>query len=80
MLNFVIKYEKKEMEGDIIKYTNALLINKGDDSHNACRAKLISLNKKTKKISAKSCSFSKLFDDLSYEYGFSNKTRIALLE
>lgn len=66
--DFVIKYEKKEILGDMINYTNALLINKGMNSHDACKANHISLNKKAKKITATNCSFTRLFDDLSYEY------------
>lgn len=78
--DFVIKYEKKEIQGDMINYTNALLINKGQNSHDACKANYISLNKKTKKITATSCSFTRLFDDLSNRYGFSDNTRFLFVK
>ena len=66
--DFVIKYEKKETQGDVIHYTNALLVKKGENGHEACKANHISVNKNTKEISAKTCSFSRLFDNPSFSH------------
>jgi hypothetical protein len=71
--DFVIKYEKKEIVDDKIIYTNALLISRGEDGHDACKANHITVNKKTKEIIAKSCSFSRLFDDVSNKFNLSKK-------